>query len=226
MNVCIPGLMDCAIDWGATAAMIGALATSVLAYIAFVTLRNAPKKIEAEFLARRKHERDMEDRRLAIDTLAAFEEGREAIKHIRSSAIFSREIKQAKADIKAAEEKGSFTLKDDEPGRWQQAQIVSNRIRQHKETWDKINSLVPVLRAVFGNDVKDLLYSLIIVKNKIHFAAEALKDRMPLEDRQRFQREMKEWTKIEEDPFYQEIISNRDKLEEKLRRYIRDEYLS
>lgn len=217
------------IDWTLTAEMFSGIGTFLVGLAATVALFKAPdtiseyqKRQQLKALSERQHEEFKADRSIAIDILAAFEEGRQSIKSIRSLMSPSWEVTEVEKEIRAQAKKENAHISDEEVSNQLLRYTVIRRINQHQKTWDKIAKLLPLAKAVFAQKVKGLLFDVLKARREIYVSAEMF--RHPLNDELRANCESKIWQmtdNVEEDPIESKLEESEKELERILTPYIR-----
>ncbi|MFN4102034.1 MAG: hypothetical protein ACK4GT_19915 [Pararhodobacter sp.] len=156
---------NCILDWAATGAFlsgVGALLAGIAATFAvFVTLR--------QWQTRNDYKARAEDAR---SILVTFFEGRQVLRTVRSGLIEPYEIEKAE---KAILEQRSY-LEDREKQRLVQTITTLSRIGQHNDYWRKVASLLPIAKAVFGDEAELSLRAILEAKREIEVAAEIYPD--------------------------------------------------
>lgn len=191
------------ISWEATGAMfagIGSLiAAATFVASAFVAWRSYQQWKEKE--------RYLEDRRLAIEILSAFEEGRKAIKALRQHAFFF--WSDIDFDKDAIE-----TMRSE----------IDTHIVENEDIWEKIDALLIRAKIIFGIEVNHSLFFIVQAKMDISRACRTLGFKITEKIKEKeLSKIIPKSDKMDEDKYYSRILVAQKTLERILTPYIRSD---
>lgn len=170
------------VDWAATGAFwsgVGSVIGGAALWATFYTARRSLKDWREQELFR-------ENRKVAVEALAAFEEGKDAIAAIRGAASLGGEQAAVIDRIREAEKKEGISLTSEELEKHKKRLTVHLRIEHYADTWRKISELLPLVKAVFGERAKALLFEIFEVRHEIFVAAEMFRHDISVESAQKF----------------------------------------
>ncbi len=211
MDLCIPFLKDCSVDWAATGSMLGGIAAFV-ATIYVVRAFNMWKK-RATYSDRNK---------LAYEILAAYEMGRRTLKFIRYTLFSSDEVIPIIETLSKLEgDKHVERLKEKVLFR----KVIRDRIKENRDVWKEVEKLLPKAKASFGDDVRNMLERLLLVVNDSDSLAHADNIRLfefhlKYDPVRIFPDEEEEDKLIKEDGIYQAVVSGYTDLEAALKKQL------
>lgn len=206
------------IDWAATGAMLGGIGSLLGAGAVIFGLLKAKSEVDNW----KEQERYKEDRRLAIEIIAAFEEGRQSIREIRSPMSLGGEQAEVEARLNEAVQKEGVTLNDAERSNHLIRLTVLYRIERYKECWDRIAKLLPLAKAVFGERVKQLLFDIPKARHEVSIAANMFRHKLSDESRQKHEATIWQMTTDpKEDPIDSKLHESAEELERLLTPYIK-----
>lgn len=211
------------IDWNATGAMFAGIGSLIAAGVLIATFIKARKSFEEW----KRQEAYKTDRKLAIDILAAFEEGKQAIRTIRSIVSLGEEQAEVERFIKEnsnGDYNSSYSYVAGERDRLKKRITVQLRIQHHKETWDRIIKILPVAKAIFGVRIKNLLVDVLKARQEIWIAASMFHHKLAPTSEEKYDAII--WlmtSKPEEDAIESKLQKAEKELEQKLTPYIRSD---
>lgn len=191
------------IDWAATGSMLAGIGSLIAAATfiasAFVAWRSYQQWKEKEHY--------LEDRKLAIDILAAFEEGKGAIMSLRYPLIMSM------TELAKSEYVTNAVCKH-----------IETQLERKEQTWALIEKLKPQAKAVFGIEVVALMNEIIRAKNAIGSAVFLLLDEHIAEHaKERAKKALLIGNEGKGDPLYLNVKKAGEHLEQTLTPYIRSD---
>tara|TARA_R110000803_G_scaffold198856_1_gene262726 strand:- start:877 stop:1455 length:579 start_codon:yes stop_codon:yes gene_type:complete len=151
----------------------------------------------------------------ARSILSAFYEGRQVIDSIRSPLTYGHEIDEAQKIIDDAPE--LRYLPEEVRRRHRQRIVTRSRANRHAEFWEKAFRLLPVAKAVFGDQVEAGLLTVIQARQSVFAAVDVYPD---VDDEFRPWQE-KFWKGIgKPDPIDADLDVGENKLREHLAEYL------
>lgn len=155
MEQCGFGIWFYCIDWVATGGMLGGLGALFGAAAITVAADNFRKWAAREKF---KYNRDV-----AVKILAAFYEAEFAISQIRAPFISAGELAEAEKPLSKQLE----NMTRDEGQKWVTRAALFNRVLAREELWDRVFQLLPLAKAVFGEEAYEALFKAIKVRQKV-----------------------------------------------------------
>ncbi len=171
------------IDWAGTGAMLGGIGSILAALAIGAGVFQAARSVQNW----KEQESFKEDRRLAIDILAAFEDGKQNIKEVRSPATTGAEHVEVERRLNELIEEEDVHLTEAQRTRQIKRLTVLGRVKRRDECWSRVVKLLPLAKAVFSQAARDKLFEIIRVRNKIINAANMFPGDPPPEMVQRFE---------------------------------------
>lgn len=148
----------------------------------------------------------------ARNILVAFFEGLQVLRSVRSGLLEPYEIEMAEKSI--LEQKAY--VNPSEKQRLTQTIITLKRIQHHNEYWRKVSGLLPVAKAVFGEEVEVSLRAILEAKREIEVAAEIYPDTIGDRAHTGKLRQVLWTLKPEDDPLKARLLEAEDKLQRAL----------
>lgn len=206
------------VDWAATGAFwggIGSLAGGIALWATFLKARESVNDWREQELLK-------ENRKLAIEILAAFEDGKDAIASIRNPFSRGGEVADVARRLREAAETENVFMDERDRAKHMKRMTVHIRLEHFNDTWVRISKLLPLARAVFGVEVKELLRQVLVARTKIFAAAEMFRHDLAPENVEKYERII--WpmeTEEENDPIIPSLNKAQEELERILTKFVR-----